>query len=131
MKQENEDIKNVVVGFASGESLTTASGMMKQENESTGNTCIGPYSGSDLTTAKNCVLIGDNAGFNVCDGNNLVIIGDNVSNVKDPDQDLYENFMDSDDTIYIGHRVAIGRKLFGRDNPIWDELVKTVNLKKF
>jgi hypothetical protein len=52
----------------------------------------------------NCAFIGINAGVDIKSGDGIVIIGDNV----------YSLDKDQPDVLFIGDKVAIGKKLFGK-----------------
>jgi len=63
---------------------------------------------------SNCIFIGRYAGYEIKKPNGLVIIGDNIRNLTEKLKDV----------IYYGDKMAIGKVLFGRKNPLYEILNK-------
>lgn len=58
-----------------------------------------------IQNVTNCVFIGHYAGADITEGDGIVIIGDNVRSLDKSQEDV----------LFIGEKVAIGIKLFGKD----------------
>jgi len=80
------------------------------------NVLIGSLAGFLLTEGKNNIFIGYNAGRDLTHETGIVILGDDIRDLK-PDQP---------NRIYIKENIIIGKLLFGKENPIYHQVVDTV-----
>ena len=94
--------------------------ILLQSIRPTNNVLIGPLAGFLLTEGKRNIFIGYNAGRDLRNISNIVIIGDDIKDLT-PDQP---------NRIYIKDNIIIGKLIFGKENPIYHQILAITNNTK-